>query len=645
MKKEDIMTLQHIRRWFINHKRVWMMGIAIVALFVLRDIWLGMPVLAIAWLASHLGETFHALIMHQAHPGATSPWPVWSWQDFQSWYQPGIPQQWHHIWSDPTLRLQTRNLLVIMVVCMLIIGYACWQQPRAPQIRRAQAPWGAHWATHRELRELVKPPDPPSPISPLTSLYAGRYLGRDRWLPQTLQESMILLVATTGSGKTSRWIVPSLLRERGSRSLYIPDPKSELWRLTSGAVARYHHVWRFAPSHSDQSHSYNPLAYVTDRRSARKFADCFLQNTGETKETDSYWTNLARSFIVGVTMHLMTTEPGAPLVRLVDRFTSCSLDELISMLAGSASKDARDCAKTIGTEITKNPRIEGIVMPDLASRWDQLKTVEIARVTARNDIDFAAMVQESIALYVCVSAGDAQEYSFLTACLMMQMFNVFVTIADAHRGQLPRAMMCYLDEFTNQGYIPQMVTYLSTLRSAHVAMLIAVQSYAQIRQKYGETSLEAIRSICNIHITLPGSGQEECEFFTRRIGEMTITPQSASTGYEAMNRHQQRISYSTGETKRELITADEIRRMSRGSALIVISHLPAFISQVPAYFEQGDQRRLVTLEPPAIPSALLLSEIPPDSSFMKQADQELTGEDTRETLLPDEEMAPVPDED
>jgi type IV secretory pathway TraG/TraD family ATPase VirD4 len=53
----------------------------------------------------------------------------------------------------------------------------------------------------------------------------------------------VLVCAPPGSGKSSGLIIPNILAERGTRSLVIVDPKSELLGLTCGAVSRHSDVW------------------------------------------------------------------------------------------------------------------------------------------------------------------------------------------------------------------------------------------------------------------------------------------------------------------------------------------------------------------------------------------------------------------
>ena len=75
--------------------------------------------------------------------------------------------------------------------------------------------------------------------------------------------------------------------------------------------------------------------------------------------------------------------------------------------------------------------------------------------------------------------------------------------------------MCYLDEFTNLGYIPGFGGYISTARSSGVAMLLAIQSFSQLDDRYGKAIKENILANTVNHLLLPGAGLEETQYYSR----------------------------------------------------------------------------------------------------------------------------------
>lgn len=533
------------------------------------------------------------------------------------------------------------------LVMVLVVAFVVMRQNAAGSITTRQttstAYGSATWMTRSRARELYTPPRRwPTvsgvlavllmPLEPLPSflldmrdwavrqrgqrrrsipsvLPLGDYDGVPIVLSQTQQEQMVLLVAPTGAGKTSRIVARGLLNETGNRSVFVPDPKRELWAMSAGYLASQGMtVWRFDPAHPDASHTYNPLAFIRSERDAQRFARTFLLNTGGMDARNGFWNNAAMSFIKAAVLHLKVTEPGAPLLRLVEYFTRMTLSELLQEIGQSPSADARQAMRVVAAALVDNPRVMGGVALDLAGRFDLLKTEEMARVTATNDLDLARMTHEPIALYLSIGARDAEVFGFLSACLIEQMFTQFIAEAEEQpTGTLPTAVMCYLDEFTNQGTIPQMSTYVSTLRSARVGLLIVTQSYAQIVQRYDKATLDTIRENCNHQITLPGAGQEVTEYLSRRIGKTTERTEVETTSRDGTGPA--RVTHALSEHTRALVSPEEIRQMPTGMLLIVPSQYPPLLTWTRPYYQVPRERQRATLPPPVVPSAPMLATV------------------------------------
>lgn len=171
-----------------------------------------------------------------------------------------------------------------------------------------------------------------------SSLLLGRYKGKTIALNEETLENHVLMVAPTGAGKTSRVILPGLLMEEGHRSLFVIDPKQELVKKSAGYIAKHHEVWIFAPNDAARSHSYNPLAYITNLDDARDFAMSWIQNTGESKEP--FWDRAAELLITATVLHLRTCEPDAPFSRLADIF-SMPFEDLKALLTRSDNQTTR----------------------------------------------------------------------------------------------------------------------------------------------------------------------------------------------------------------------------------------------------------------------------------------------------------------
>ncbi len=69
-----------------------------------------------------------------------------------------------------------------------------------------------------------------------------------------------------------------------------------------------------------------------------------------------------------------------------------------------------------------------------------------------------------------------------------------------------------------------MADLIASLRSQHVALVLACQGFAQVEERYGKAGAETILSSTSTHVDLPGVGQREAEFYARRIARRPLPP-------------------------------------------------------------------------------------------------------------------------
>lgn len=484
---------------------------------------------------------------------------------------------------NPITQTTTWILLVLMGATVLVARihislpkrttygsshYATWREAW-PYLKRRLGP-----VKSRKRRPTTKP------VPPASRFVVGRYRWQRVALTEKQQEEQLMIIGTNGAGKSSQLLIPNLLREQGSRSLFIADLKNELFSVTAGAVARYHQVWLFAPTRSNSSHGYNPLAHIRSAADANLFARCWVKNTGESKEP--YWASNAQLLITAVVLHLRTAEPNAPFSRLNELLTELPFEDLEELLSTSPSTQSRKKAGTFLDNMKRNERLIGSIMTDIGNRFQVFDSEGVAEVTSANEIDFDTMIDIPTALYLSIPRSETELHQPLLACFTTQMFRSW-----ERRGVLPRGIACYLDEFANLGYIPKFEPFISTARYLHVALLIAIQSASQLDDVYGRDGAKTIKNNANTHIVFPGIGLEETKYYSERIGDTTIQTESA-TAREGLSGH----SSTQSEARRPLMTPDEIRTMPKRTVLMIpSSSAPMQVKTMP-YFEN---RRLASL--------------------------------------------------
>ncbi|HEY7908974.1 MAG TPA: type IV secretory system conjugative DNA transfer family protein, partial [Thermomicrobiales bacterium] len=446
----------------------------------------------------------------------------------------------------------------------------------------------AHWAHGAELRRM-------RPRRGCADLVVGK-IGRTLVaIPEHDQYEHVLLVAPTGAGKTSGVILPNLLAEPGTRSLVITDPKRELLRKSSPALrARYGEarVWALDFLDPELSRGYNPLAYVTDAATADLFAQTWVRNTGESK--DAFWSNAARTLIAAAALHLVATEEiTPPLIGLVDLLCGTPAEEVRAVLSDSPVPEVRRLARGFLANMAKNERLLGSVFTELPPRFICLNLPEVRAVTATNEIAFARLAAEPIALYLALDPQHSRTLAPLTACFFLHLFTTLTAIAKREpSGALPVPMLAYLDEFGTVGHIPEFASRMATVRSAGIGCILVVQDLAQLTKAYGAEDADTILSNATTKLCLGRVTHDDAEYFSKLAGTTTVFSANRSATWPLLLPWADRGNRGVGETQRPLITPDELRTM-RDEVFVVAGHRDPIRARQRRYYDAPALMRLV----------------------------------------------------
>ena len=107
----------------------------------------------------------------------------------------------------------------------------------------------------------------------LSAGHDGLAFGFGRRLSREESCKNLALIAPTGSGKTTRYVIPNLLQLAGSA--VVTDPSGEIYRATSGHLARQgFRIQVLQPAEVERSLRFNPLACFRSEQELRRLAAC-----------------------------------------------------------------------------------------------------------------------------------------------------------------------------------------------------------------------------------------------------------------------------------------------------------------------------------------------------------------------------------
>jgi type IV secretion system protein VirD4 len=523
---------------------------------------------------------------------------------FATWRAQPLEERWSRYasaeWRDVRLatRLTAATLLALIVLAggrlvlwpvlrggWFVAALILIQRPGRPGISHGSA----RWASARERRGRLAQQG-------RADLVIGR-VGRAKVaVREDEQYEHLVLVAPTGAGKTSGLILPNLLREPGTRSLVITDPKRELLRLTSPhlrAVYGEGNVLALDFLDPALSAGYNPLAQVVDAASADLFAQTWVRNTGTSKEP--FWDNAARTLLGAAALHLVKADDDVvpPLSSLVDFLCGQPAEDVTEALANSPVPEARRLARGFLTNMAKNERLVGSVFAELPPRFACLNLESVRRVTSVNEVDPSQLARVPTAVYLALDLDHARTLAPLTACFFRDLFATLAAIAKAQPdGRLPVPVLAYLDEFGTIGHVPEFQSRLATVRSARIGCLLVVQDLAQLTKEYGKEDADTILTNATTKVCLAGVTHDDAEYFSKLAGTTTVHSTNRGSTHPLLLPWADRGNRGVGEVARPLITPDELRTLGDDVLVVAGRHHPVRARQARYYQDKALRSRL-----------------------------------------------------
>ena len=170
------------------------------------------------------------------------------------------------------------------------------------------------------------------------------------------------------------------------------------------------------------------------------------------------------------------------------------------------------------------------------------------------------------------------------------MIQQLYDFADKNGGRLKMPTFFILDEFANIGQIPDFDKKISTSRSRGISFSVILQNLDQLEAVY-EKSYETIMGNCDTHVFLGSNSYKTVEYFSKALGEKTISRDSRSINRDKQF-HRQGYSDSDQVMARALMTPDELRRMDNDMCIIYEKGLKPIKDEKYYYFETPMARKL-----------------------------------------------------
>ena len=422
-------------------------------------------------------------------------------------------------------------------------------------------------------------------------LSRNHYLGTDG--KKVKINKNILVFGGSGTGKSACYIKPNILQKLGS--YVITDPKGELYRETSRYLAENGYDVKVLnlvdPEYSDR---YNPLAHIRDYADVDIIAHTIVEggsSEGQGKSSDPFWDNTAKMLLKACIYYVISVLPPEQqnLSSCLNIVRAGGSDESIfdKLFVGELKPEHPGRKEYEGIRVGADKTKQSIAI-SLVSKLSHFDSPNMMRITTSNDISFEDLGEKKMALYV-ISPDSHTTYNYILTIFYGQLLQRLYALADRNGGSLNQPVYLLLDEFPNIGKIPDFNQKLSTSRSRLISMSIIVQSLDQLVDLFKDLH-ENIIANCDTQLFLGSQSIKTCEYFSKSLGQKTLTFMNKSKNRDKKDWENQGFSYSEQRQGRDLMTIDELKRLPMDDEILIIRGLRPIRAKKAWYYKFHPER-------------------------------------------------------
>lgn len=518
--------------------------------------------------------------------------------------------------NENTLTIYFWGNIILTLIWIIFIYF----RP-VPSLEYSDEYGSARWTTEEEQKEIFA-------IEPTDEIDRGGFLigmnnviyekknGKETYNVKNSKpmfdkdDTHVTVYGTTGSGKTTREIYPTLYFNAISKekpSFIITDPKGEIFDDTSGFLKKNGYEIRVINLTNPLKGSrYNPMYLIN------KYMDVYLDNktneigieahsnlakyaqslahtiVHQKKRTDEpIWQNGEESLLTGLILYVSEFAPQnernlssvySLLVELgkPDAKGNSELGELMKLLDGNNLAKKYFGASDIAGDKTKGS-IFVTTITDLILFADP----SIQQLTYMSDHELDEIGKKSTAIYLVVPDQDTTRH-FLASLYIDQTYSALVELANTSPNRkLPKKLLVLFDEFGNMPPIKDFNIKIAVARSRGIRFMLILQSADQLTDKYGKETANIILDNCQIQMMIGISSEETAKMFSSKMGGYTIQVGSGGTSGGVDNAS---VSNNISLAKRELMTSDEVLNLQKPKAIVLKTFSYPSLTDLPPYF-------------------------------------------------------------
>lgn len=451
-----------------------------------------------------------------------------------------------------------------------------------------------------------------------------------------------LIIGTTGSGKTTTFISPTiqiLANTKSKPSMLISDPKGELYALHAKSLLKRGYDVKILDLRNPYcSIRWNPLEkpfemyqemlsldnkvsvneeegyyifenkiyYDKDELNAviqvkkQELFDEVYEDLNDIcsvlcpvkNKSEPIWESGAKNFILAITLAMLEDSENPNNEMTKEKFNFFN----IMKIATNTQNDCEDLmeyfkhrspiSKSVSLSkqvLDASDKTRGSYLSTIFDKLSMFSDMSICSLTSANEIDFAEISTKPTALFLQIPDEKETRHT-LAAMVILQAYKALVAKANTYSDlSLPRSVYFLLDEFGNLPQVHKLEQMITVGRSRKIWLVLVVQSYAQLAKVYDEKSADIIKSNCNIQIFIGTTDQKTIEEFSKKCGNYSIIQKNVS--FSSSNDG---VGSSVSVKERPLIYPTELAQLNNnqnmGNAIVsIFGYSPIRSKFVPSF--------------------------------------------------------------
>lgn len=447
-----------------------------------------------------------------------------------------------------------------------------------------------------------------------------------------------LIIGTTGSGKTTTFINPSvqiLSHSKNKPSMLLTDPKGELYSLHADELKKQGYDVKIIDLRNPYcSVRWNPLEkpyeqyqkmlHLKDEVIADEEKGCYyfqnkeyysleeVTSARQVKEQEIYdevyedlhdiisvlcpvmnkgepiWESGAKNFILAIVLAMLEDSENPELGMTKEKFNFYN----IMKIATNTQNDCEDLQKyfmkrsPISKSVSLSKQVldasdktRGSYLSTIFDKLAMFSDKSICALTSGNEVDFGEIALRPTALFLQVPDEKETRHT-LASMMILQAYKSLVAKANTFPDlSLPRSVYFLLDEFGNLPRVHKLEQMITVGRSRKIWLALVVQSYAQLSKVYDEKSADIIKSNCNIQIFIGTTDLKTINDFSKLCGNYSIVQRNISFNTGKGND----INSSSSVKERPLIYPSELAQLNNannmGNAVVNVFGFPPIMSK------------------------------------------------------------------